>query len=81
MTAHLYAVLEPLLVGAVVLLALAAALRRFVPHRRKAGAGAGCSSCSGCGGCGSAPSAEPRRVAVLRRRPLQSGRGPGAMST
>ena len=69
MTAHLYALVEPLLVGAVVLLALAAALRRFVPRRRATGTPAGCSSCSGCGGCGSAPQAEPeaRPVVVLRR--------------
>ena len=66
MTAHLYALVEPLLVGAVVLLALAAALRRFVPRRRATGTPAGCSSCSGCG---SAPQAEPeaRPVVVLRR--------------
>lgn len=72
MTAHLYALVEPLLVGAVVLLALAGALRRFVPRRRAA---AGCRSCSGCGGCGERPETRP---VVVRR---QSGRGPGSMST
>jgi hypothetical protein len=66
MSAHLYAFIEPALVGAGVVLALAATLRRYV-GRRRASPGSACSSCSGCGGCASAGPAPAVRPILVQR--------------
>ena len=67
---HIYALIEPALVGGGVLVAFGFALRRFVP-RLRGGASGGCSSgCSSCGGCGSAPVAgsKPKPIVLHRQK-------------
>lgn len=71
MSALYHHLIEPALVGGGVLFALGLSVRRFLPRRRSASAGAsGCSSCSGCGGCGSTPPAETQTqpIVVMPRR-------------
>jgi hypothetical protein len=76
MSAELYSLLEPLVVGLIVLVAAIAVLRKQAPSlwkrlTGKSAGSAGCqddsSGCGSCGSCGSTPSEQPIHIHKAQR--------------